>query len=186
MAAGCHCWSVPGTAALSPSFVSKHLFPDFIFGGVQSRFIENPSVPFMKWFSESGLLEMNGCPQPAPPSTPGTNGTCLGSSGPYISRIFVNNCILFLVPRYNTLFHPSFSSVSSLLASVTFVARGFLACQCWPLLCSVHRLNQTRSAGRGETFPAPGTALCPEISSPLTLNWLGQCSELSSAPQAAG
>lgn len=33
---------------------------------------------------------------------------------------------------------------------------------------------------------APGTALWPEISSPLTLNWLGKCSELSFAPQVDG
>lgn len=77
------------------------------------------------------------------------------------------------------------SSISSLLASVAFVARGFLACQCCPLLCSLHRLYQTRSAGRGEMFPAPGAALWPRISSPLRLNWLGQCSELISAPLAA-
>lgn len=47
--------------------------------GVQSRFIENPSVHFMKWFSESGLLEMNDCPQQAAQNTDDTNGTCIWS-----------------------------------------------------------------------------------------------------------
>lgn len=64
------------------------LFPNIFFlilflvglgNGVQSRFIENPSVRFMKWFSESGLLEMNDCPRQAAQSTHDTNGTCIWS-----------------------------------------------------------------------------------------------------------
>lgn len=110
--------------------------------------------------------------------------TCWGSSAPCLSRIFVSDCMLFLVPLYNALFPPSF--FLHLWPQLPLLLRDFLACQCCPLLCSVLRLSHTRSAGRGEMFPAPGAALWPEISSPLTLNWLGQCSELSSAQGEAG
>lgn len=87
MAAGCHCWSVlvwlEGTSAyFSPLFPNIFFLVSFLVGlgnGVQSRFIENPSVHFMKWFSESGLLEMNDCPQQAAQNTPDTNGTCVWS-----------------------------------------------------------------------------------------------------------
>lgn len=76
-----------GSAAWSPCYFPP-LFPSIFFlilflvglgNGVQSRFIENPSVHFMKWFSESGLLEMNDCPQQAAQNTHGTNGTCIWS-----------------------------------------------------------------------------------------------------------
>lgn len=166
--------------ALAASFVPKHLCPDLISGGVRSRLAGNPSVPFMKWFSGSALLEMNSQP---PKHSCYKWDMCLGSSVPCIAGIFVHNCILFLVPLYNVPFSSSFF--------LRFSSAG-LGCLCCsgifglPVLCSVHSLNQTRSAGRGEMCPAPGAALWPGISSALTLSWLGQCSELSSARCAAG
>lgn len=64
---------------LFPSIFFLILFLVELGDGVQSRFIENPSVHFMKCFSESGLLEMNGCPQLAAQNTHDTNGTCIWS-----------------------------------------------------------------------------------------------------------
>lgn len=75
VAVWCRCCFPP----LFPSIFFLILFLVGLGNGVQSRFIENPSVHFMKWFSESGLLEMNGCPQQAAQSTHDTNGTCIWS-----------------------------------------------------------------------------------------------------------
>ena len=84
----------------------------------------------------------------------------LVSSVSYISRIFVNNCILFLGPLYNTL-SPRHIFSSFLL----LVGLSYLCCLgvVWPACadhCSVavHKLNWARSAGRGGQLPAWGAA----------------------------
>lgn len=87
------------------SFVSKHLFPCFIFGGAGqwgpvslhwesiSTFYE---MVFRIWFARNEWLS----------STSSTKHSRykwdmrLVSSGSYISRLFVNNCILFLVSLF--------------------------------------------------------------------------------------
>lgn len=65
--------------------------------------------------------------------------TCLGSSAPCISRIFVNNCTLFLVPLYNALSSPSFL-LHFFTAGLSCLGIFGLA-----VLCCVHRFNETRS-----------------------------------------
>lgn len=61
--AGLAVWYQCYFSPLFPNIFFLILFLVGLGNGVQSRFIENPSVHFMKWFSESGLLEMNDCPQ---------------------------------------------------------------------------------------------------------------------------
>lgn len=110
VAAGCRCWSVLGGSVvqvLFSSFVSKHLFPYFIFGragqwGPVSLHWESIStfyeMVFRIWFARNEWLS----------STSSTKHSWykwdmhLVSSVSYISRMFVNNCILFLVLLYNT------------------------------------------------------------------------------------
>lgn len=178
VAARCHCWSVLGWqhgSVLFSSFVSKHLFPYFIFGGAGqwgpvslhwesiSTFYE---MVFRIWFARNEWLS----------STSSTKHSWykwdmhLVSSVFCISRIFVNNCILFLVPLYNnlSLSFPFFLRFLSLLVSVTSVACGLFGL---PVLTTALLLC-TSLIGQGQLedencYLLGEQLLCPEISSPL-------------------
>lgn len=185
------CWFGSMVPVLFFSFVSKHLFPYFIFGGAGQRgpvslhwesistFYE---MVFRIWFARNEWLS----------STSSTKHSRykwdmhLVSSVSYISRIFVNNCILFLVPLYNTLCPPPILSPFLLFAGL-----GYLCCLgvVWPAHadhCSitVRKLNWTRSDGRGELLPAWGTAsLSWNLLSALRWICWGNVLKLSSASQ---
>lgn len=160
---------------LFSSFVSKHLFPYFIFGGAGqwgpvslhwesiSTFYE---MVFRIWFARNEWLS----------STSSTKHSWykwdmhLVSSVFCISRIFVNNCILFLVPLYHnlSLSFPFFLRFHSLLVSVTSVACGLFGL---PVLTTALLLC-TSLIGQGQLedencYLLGEQLLCPEISSPL-------------------
>lgn len=168
-------------------------FPYFIFGGAGQRgpvslhwesistFYE---MVFRIWFAGNEWLS----------STSSTKHSWykwdmhLVSSVSYISRIFVNNCILFLVPLYNSLSSPHPPILSPFLL---FADLSYLCCLgvVWPAHadhCSitVRELNWTRSAGRGELLPAWRTAsLSWNLLSSLRWICWGNALKLSSAPQ---
>lgn len=172
------------------SFVSKHLFFILFFGGAGQRgpvslhwesistFYE---MVFRIWFARNEWLS----------STSSTKhwwykwDMHLVSSVSYISRIFVNNCILFLVPLYNTLPPRHSFSISSLCWSQLPLLLGVV----WPAHAdhysiTVRELNWTRSAGRGELLPAWGTAsLSWNLLSALCWIRWGNVLKLSSASQ---
>lgn len=96
----------------------------------------------------------------------------LVSSVFYISRIFVNNCILFLAPLDNTLPpHPSSLppfSISSLCWSRLPLAWGLfgLPTLTAALVLCAGIIGQGRLGEEGSYLPGEWL-LCPEISSPL-------------------
>lgn len=181
VAAWCHCWSVLGGSVvpvLFSSFVSKHLFPYVIFGRVGqwgpvslhwesiSTFYE---MVFRIWFARNEWLS----------STSSTKHSWykwdmhLVSSVFYISRMFVNNCILFLVLLYNT---PPLQPL--ILYFLSLLVCHLCLQIVWPPMLTTVLVLRASIVGQGrlgdENCYLPGEQLlCPEISSPLYCGFAG-------------